>query len=320
MAKKAYRVRNWKDYNKSLVQRGSLTFWLSEDLIKQWATPEIKSTARGRPQKYPDGLILAALTLRQLYRIPLRTTEGFIRSVIELMKLPLETPNYTTFSIRGRNLSVPLCIPNQKESRHVLVDSTGIQIIGEGEWKTMLHGRSKHQVWRKLHLAVDAENHTILAMEMTESVRLDGNYLLPLVDKIDCQIKQIIGDGAYDKKSCYQAAYKRGAKAVFPPQHDAIIQRNKIKKNPALMQRDETIIFIGNGPDKEDRLKQWKKINGYHRRSLIETMMSRMKSIFGDQMRSRCYENQKTDLAIRCRIINKMNLLGMPTSIAINNI
>ena len=195
------------------------------------------------------------------------------------------------------------------------MDSTGIQVVGEGEWKVMRHGESRHQVWRKLHIAIDAGNQTILSAIMTESVRLDGNYLPTLIHKIEGEINQITGDGAYDKKGCYQAAYVRGAKAIFPPQHNARVQRNKIKKDPALNKRDAVIRFIQSGEDKGKQLKLWKEANNYPRRSLVETMMSRMKSIFGDQMRSRTFENQRTDLLIRCYAINKMNTLGLPKSI-----
>jgi hypothetical protein len=108
--------------------------------------------------------------------------------------------------------------------------------------------------------------------------------------------------------------YDRQAKPVFPPQHDACIQRNKYKKNPALEARDKTILAIGRESDRAERLKEWKETNDYHRRSLVETMMWRMKSTFGDQMRSRSFENQQTDLLIRCQMMNKISLLGLPVS------
>lgn len=315
MAKKAYRVRNWKDYNKSLVQRGSLTFWFSKDVIDNCKSDQ-KSNSHGN-QKYSDILIFCALTLRQLFRLPLRATEGLMKSLVELAKLSICTPNYSTICRRGKSLKVNLGIKKTSQARHVLIDSTGVKIVGEGQWKKLRHGESRHQVWRKLHIAMDADNQTILSATMTESVRLDGNYLPELINQIESPISQITGDGAYDKKNCYETAYKRKAKAVFPPQHNACIQRNKLKKNPALQARDEVISYVGRGANRDDRLKEWKKTNNYHRRSLVETMMSRMKSLFGDQMRSRTFENQRTDLLIRCYAINKINSLGLPMSEAI---
>jgi hypothetical protein len=315
MTKKVYRVRNWKEYNKGLVNRGSLTFWFSKEVIDNWR--QKKCGAHGN-QKYSDMVILCGLSLRQLFRLPLRATEGMMISLIELMKMDVDTPDYSTLSRRGKTLQVSLNVKDSSKARHVLVDSTGIQIIGEGEWKRLRHGESRHQVWRKLHIAMDAESHEILAATMTESVRLDGNYLPGLIDKIEGPISQITGDGAYDKKNCYRTAYARGAKPVFPPQHDACIQRNKIKKDPALIARDETILFIKNGENPEENRKLWKQQNNYHRRSLVETMMSRMKSLFGDEMRARTFENQYTDLMIRCYIINQMNRLGLPKSEVVN--
>ena len=315
MAKKAYRVRNWKDYNKSLVQRGSLTFWFSTEVINNWKREE-KDNSHGN-QKYSNMVIVCGLTLRQLFRLTLRATEGMMNSLIELMKLPVCAPNYSTLCRRGKRLKINLGVKKTLHSRHILVDSTGVQVIGEGEWKKLRHGESRHQLWRKLHIAMDADNQTILAATMTESVRLDGNYLPELIDQIDSLIDQITGDGAYDKKNCYEKAYERNAKPVFPPQRDACIQRNKHKKNPALEARDKTIKQIGRGQDREEQLKNWKQTNNYLRQTLIETMMSRMKTIFGDQMRSRTFENQRTDLLIRCYAINKINSLGLPMSEAI---
>jgi len=253
MAKKAYRVRNWEDYNKSLVQRGSLTFWFSKEVINDWSGNE-QVDAHGN-QKYSDMVILCGLTLRQLFRLPLRATQGMMKSLVELMKLTVFTPDYSTLCRRGKTLKINLGVKKTLRARHVLVDSTGVQVIGEGEWKRLRHGESRHQLWRKLHIAMDADEQTILSATMTESVRLDSNYLPGLVDEIEDDICQITGDGAYDKKRCYRAAHERGAKAVFPPQRDAIVQRNKIKKDPALLQRDRAIEFINGGDDKEERRK-----------------------------------------------------------------
>lgn len=309
MTKKVYRVRNWAEYNKGLVARGSLYVWFNQNEIK---------SAEGRHgnQSYSDALILCALTLRQLFSLTYRATEGFLRSLIELHRLRIPTPDYSTLCRRGKELKVSLGVPLSQKPRHILIDSTGVQVLGEGEWKRLKHGASRCQVWKKLHVALDAESLDIVAVEVTDSVRLDGNYLPGLIEQIDGPIKQITGDGAYDKQNCYESAYQRGAKPVFPPQHNATVQRNKIKKNPALIPRDELIIRLNAASDKEEALQTWKKENQYHRRSLVETNMSRMNFIFSDQMSARTPENQSTELTLRCRIINKMNRLGMPQSVA----
>lgn len=310
MTKKVYRVRNWSKYNKGLVSRGSLFVWFNKGQI---------SSAEGSHgnQVYSDLLILCALTIRQLFRLPYRATEGFLHSLIELNQLTIPTPDYSTLCRRSKGLKVNLGLQRTETPKHILIDSTGVQVLGEGEWKRLKHGESRCQVWKKLHIALDAESLDIVALDVTDSVRLDGNYLPGLIKRIDAPIKQITGDGAYDKQNCYECAHRLGAKPVFPPQHNAAVQRNKIKKNPALIPRDELIVRLNSAADKEEELRAWKKENNYHRRSLVETNMSRLNIIFGDQMSARTPENQWTDLAIRCRIINKMNRLGLPKSVAV---
>jgi IS5 family transposase len=310
MTKKVYRVRNWAEYNKGLVSRGSLYVWFDKK--------HIQSAEGSHGNKaYSDALILCALTLRQLFNLTYRATEGFLRSLIELHQLGIPTPDYSTLCRRAKALTVCLGAKSSKAPRHILIDSTGVQVLGEGEWKRLKHGESRCQVWKKLHIALDAGSLDIVALDVTDSVRLDGNYLPGLINQIKSPIEQITGDGAYDKKNCYETAYKRGAKPVFPPQHNAGVQRNKNKKNPALIPRDELINRLNSALDKEEELRVWKKENNYHRRSLAETNMSRLSFIFGDQMSARTPENQFTDLSIRCRIINKINRLGMPKSVAV---
>ncbi len=309
MTQKVYRVRNWSKYNKGLVSRGSLYIWFNKN--------QIKSAEGSHGNKcYSDALILCALTIRQIFDLPYRATEGFLLSLIELNRLAIPTPDYSTLCRRAKTLKVELSAKSSQSPRHILIDSTGVQVLGEGEWKRLKHGESRCQVWKKLHVALDAESLDIVALDVTDSVRLDGNYLPGLIEQIEGPIEQITGDGAYDKQNCYESAYQRGAKPVFPPQHNAAVQRNKIKKNPALIPRDDLITRLNSAHDKEEELRSWKKENNYHRRSLVETNMSRMNFIFSDQMSARTPENQLTDLTIRCRIINKMNKLGLPESVA----
>lgn len=310
MTKKVYRVRNWSEYNKGLVNRGSLSIWFDKKHME---------SAEGEHgnQSYSDALILCALTLRQLFGLTYRATEGFLRSLIELHHLKIPSPDYSTLCRRSKDLRVPLHIKPSNKPRHILIDSTGVQVLGEGEWKRLKHGDSRCQVWKKLHIALDADTLDIVAMDVTDSVRLDCNYLPGLIEQIKDPINQITGDGAYDKQNCYETALNRGAKPVFPPQHNAAVQRNKIKKNPALIPRDELIIQLNSAEDKEEALRIWKQQNNYHRRSLVETNMYRLNSMFSDKMSARTPENQRTELAIRCSIINRINKLGLPKSVVV---
>lgn len=313
--KRKYRVRNWKDYNKSLVGRGSLTFWFSPEVLKEWEKCE---SAEGHGnQRYSNWVITCGLSLRQLFRLPLRATQGLMRSIAEHLKLAVVAPNYTTLCRRSKDLKINLGAKPSEKGRDVLVDSTGVQIVGGSEWRQVKYGvspKNRWQQWRKLHVVMDAESRDILAAKLTESVCLDGNYLPGLIEEIPGHIEAMIGDGAYDKKGCYECAYRREAKAIFPVQHNARIQRNKHKKEAALMTRDEAIVEIGKGEERWAGLKKWKERTGYHKRSRIETLMFRMKTLFGDQIRSRTFERQRTDVLIRCYAINKMNLLGLPIS------
>ena len=314
MTKTVYRTRNWSSYNTSLKTRGSLNFWLSPEIMMAWKGHKILSPKPHGNQRHTDEIITFSLTIRQLFRLPLRATEGFVKSLATLMNLDLKTPDYSTLSRRSQHLKISLEHSSQEKKRHVLVDSTGVRVFGEGEWKVRQHGRSKRRLWRKLHIAMDEEDQMILSSEVTESQRHDGAILPLLIERIEGALYQITGDGAYDKKSCYRAAYKRGAKPVFPPQRDAIVQRNKHKKDPALIARDDVVKFMASGQDYKEQRKVWKQETGYHRRSLVENMMWRMKTLFGDEMRARSFANQQTDLLIRCYAMNLINTLGLPQS------
>ena len=305
---KAPGTRNWSLYNRSLVQRGDLCLWISEDLIRNWQ--KSNPSAHGN-QRFSEGVIKAAVILKQVYKLTLRTTEGFLRSVLKLMRLDLETPTFSTICRRSKSLKLDLCYSPSCHPRHILIDATGVRVTGEGEWKVRWHGRTKEQLWRKLHLAIDADSQMILAAEMTESVRLDCNYLEVLLGRIPGEIKEVTGDAGYDKKICYRAVQRRGAKPVFPPQKNASIQRNKIRQEELLKARDAVIRYVGKGPDRAMRLAAWKRENNYHKRSLAETSMSRLKYIFGDEVRARSFENQRTELYSRCYIMNQMSKLGL---------
>lgn len=308
-----YRVRNWRQYNKALMNRGSITVWISEEIANN-LTKRRAEAAHGN-QVYSDTLIELCLTLRQVYGRPLRATQGLVQSIFTLMKLKAPVPNYTTLSRRAKKLTIKLKARPNPTGRTILVDSTGVQVIGGTEWKKMRYKKQGRQLWRKLHVAIDAASQDICAALVTQSQNLDGNYMAPLLEQISSDVKTIIGDGAYDKKSCYETAFKRNARPVFPPQHNASVQRNKVNKHIPLTARDELIMYLNGGKSRRNRLTRWKKKSGYHQRSLVETTMSRLKYVFGDRVRSRVFENQVTDLMIRCAIMNKMNKLGLPDSV-----
>ena len=147
--KQQYRIRNWREYNSALARRGSLTFWFDEDAISSWLNHS-KSGKPGKPRTYGEACIQSMLVLKSVYHLPQRATYGLVCSLLELMDLDLPVPHPTILSRRAANLSIALPPLNRGEPLHVLVDSTGLKVFGEGEWKVRTHGISKRRTWRKL--------------------------------------------------------------------------------------------------------------------------------------------------------------------------
>jgi hypothetical protein len=197
LKKAKYRISNWREYNEALVNRGSLTFWFDEEAIEAWHETH-PSGRRGAPRLYSDIAIECALTLGAVFRLPLRASEGLVSSVIELTRLALPTPDYTTLCRRRGALQVllPRQLPNG--AVHVVVDATGLKVFGEGEWKVRQHGYGKRRTWRKLHLAVDEASHEILAAVLTTRDVGDNEVFADLLEQIDEPIEQVSADGSYD--------------------------------------------------------------------------------------------------------------------------
>jgi hypothetical protein len=214
--KTPYRVRNWGEYNQSLVKRGSLTLWISEEVIDAWINPQL-SGKRGASDYYSDLAIECMLTLRAVYHLPLRQTEGLMCSVIEAMHLEIESADYTTLCRRGKRLGVSLKPSASEGARHIVIDSTGVKVYGEGEWKVRQHGVSKRRTWRKVHLGIDVDTQEIVAVEVTTNDVGDCEVLPALLEQIDDEVAAVGADGAYDTAEVYQAIQKHGARSVIPP-------------------------------------------------------------------------------------------------------
>lgn len=161
MAKQTFKITNWAAYNKVLVNRGSLTFWLDESAIQAWYD-EPDTSSCGRPQRYSELAITTVLMPKRVFHLPLRAAHGFIDSIFILMKLPLRCPDYSCVSRRAKSVSVPFNTPTRGEIAHLVINSTGLKVFGEGEWKVKKHGQEKRRVWRKLHLAVDAGTYEVI--------------------------------------------------------------------------------------------------------------------------------------------------------------
>lgn len=302
-----YRTRNWSNYNEALVNRGSLTLWVEADVLDAWKNTK-KTGKCGASREYSDLAIETLLTLKVVYRLALRQTIGFARSIFKLMDVALKLPHYSTLSRRAATLSVKLSRQPAAEPCHLVVDSTGIKVYGEGEWKQRKHGKSKRRTWLKLHLGIDEATGEILAGEVTPNSVGDSQVVDELLDNIKEDIGQFSGDGAYDRVYVYDYVDERGAVATIPPRKGAKIWFHGNRKGPK-HQRDENLRRI-----RQIGRAAWKKESGYHRRSLSETGMYRIKAIFTGEVYARKIETQRTELMIECKALNKMTKLGMPDS------
>jgi hypothetical protein len=308
--KQQYRVRNWSEYNLALKQRGSLTFWVSEEAIEQWLNTKPSETL-GAPKTYSDTAIMSVLTVKNLFRLAGRQATGLIASLFELMQVELPVPDHSTVSRRMGKLSITLPIHDREQARHVVIDSTGIKVYGEGEWKVRQHGVSKRRTWRKLHLAVDETTGEILASVVSTNDWGDCEILPDLLGQIEGDIEQVSADGAYDTSDCYDTITERGAKPVIPPRKNAVIWQHGNRKAPP-HPRDIALRSV-----RKHGRKKWKQDADYHRRSLSETAMFRHKTAFGGKVLSRKFENQATELLCQCAMLNRMIQLGKPVSVPV---
>jgi transposase len=305
-------IRNWSDYNAGLKQRGSLTFWIDEDVLQGWVEPEL-SGKRGESRYYSDVAIATMGTIKSVYGLAGRQCQGFLESIFALMGLDLAVPDHSTLSRRLGQLSVSLPVVDKATARHVVVDSTGVKVYGEGEWKTRQHGISKRRTWRKLHLGMDEATGEILVGVVTTNKVHDGTVLKDILDGIEDKIEQVSADGAYDHRHCYDEIAERQAKPVIPPRKDAVIWQHGNCKAPP-HPRDENLRYI-----RKHGRKKWKRDANYHRRSLAETTMFRFKTIFGGKVRSRKFDNQAVELLLQCAALNRMIQIAKPDSLMLDD-
>jgi hypothetical protein len=307
--KTLYRVKNWSEYDQALVKRGSITFWLSEDLAETWRHASHGEKQRGSPFEYSEKAIEIMQTVKNVFHLPNRATEGFLRSVFEMLEVDLRVPDHTTLSRRGKGLKVSL--PKKAEGHlDIVMDSSGLKIFGEGEWKVRSHGASKRRTWRKLHLAIDPRSGEIQAAALTTNSVSDSQMVPSLLVQIEQPIDRCAADGAYDKRNVYDSLNKHAPDAILliPPRKNARIWQHGNTKAERL-RRDENLRAI-----RKSGRKDWKQQSGYHIRSLAETTMFRLKSIFGDRLSARRIETQISQALIRCAALNRMTHLGMPDS------
>src|SRR5579863_324852 len=309
--KDKHRIRNWGQYNQSLVNRGSITFWFDEAAIAKWYSVE-RSNKPGRPETYSDDAIRCGLLIKAVFRTALRFLQGFIGSIIKILGIDLVCPHYSVFSRRAKNLQIPLRkFLKPGEKLNVVFDSTGLKVFGEGEWKVRKHGYSKRRTWRKVHVGMCLDSGQVVVSAMTSNNVSDDEAMVHMMGALEnVPLGDILGDGAYDTIDCREAVYDLGGKPVIQPDKNA--KEQKRGRIPALKERDEAIRRIRERG--EDCRSLWKKEVGYHQRSRVETLMFRYKTILGGRLTTRREWTQATEVSIKLDALNRMTELGMPQS------
>lgn len=304
-----YRPCNWIDYNKALIERGRLSLWVNSEDLQKWYDLNINVIGRGSTRIYSNWAIAMLNTLRFVFNMTLRATQGFLESLFKLMNVQFKIPHYSTLSRRLANL--PFDLGNMlalDEPIHLAIDSTGLKVYGEGEWKVRQHGYSKRRTWRKIHIAIDPVSQEIINVVVSTNDVKDNEVIEDLFEGIEQPIEAVYADGAYDAKNVYSACDKREAQAVIPPCKGAKINQHG-NSNAAPYQRDENIREI-----RKQGKATWKENNGYHNRSLSETVMFRLKSAFGLHLKSRKFENQASEVFLKCKVLNIFASIGLANS------
>ncbi|WP_372572603.1 IS5 family transposase [Ruegeria jejuensis] len=306
--KQRHRVTNWPEYNEGLRQRGDLTVWVSEDALGLWSAP--RRTTRGGQPRYSDLAIELCLTLGMVFKQPLRQTQGLMRSIAGLLGFEIAVPDFSTLSRRGKGLTLPATRKTDRSDPvHLVVDSTGMKVFGEGGWLEEKHKtKRKRRSWRKLHLGLDLVSGEIVCSDLTNDEVGDPTVLPELLDQVDGPVSLFLADGAYDGEPTSDLLAVRFGSMIevtIPPPKNAILSPNAAQDPTA---RDRHIVEI----ESRGRMA-WQKATGYNQRSRGETLMGRWKTVIAPKLKARGFENQKTEAGIGVRVLNRMTGIGRPS-------
>lgn len=298
-----YQVTNWSEYNNALIHRGSITIWLEAGLKDSWLYAGDRKP--GGKVEYSDMAIEFLMTIKQVYRLTYRSLQGFCHSIFQLSGMEqLKVPSYSQIQRRGKELKVNIQVRKEsKGSLHVVIDSTGLKVFGEGEWKVRKHGWTKRRTWRKIHMASDGNDLEILSVILTGNDIDDSTGGVEAVNSIEEGITEVAADGAYDKKQ-FRNNLPPEVVQKIPPQRNAVVS-----DAPGMEQRNSAIQSI-----KKFGREKWKEMSGYHIRSKSEVNMYRYKVAFSEKLSSRKPETEKIEVELKSKILNKFVTLGMPKS------
>jgi hypothetical protein len=307
--KQKYKVTNWSEYTAALRSRGAIDVWLSEDAISQWYEKDMAYDGTGTPKRFSDFAITTCHEIRQVYRLPLRQTQGFIDSIFRLLDVPLVCPDFSCLSKRLGELHIEVPRYNKTDKavdgiHAIAVDSTGLKRFGRGEWHQEKYALSNKASWRKLHAAVN-QDHYFEGCALTDRFTHDDQQVEPLLAQIKQPIDHFSGDGAYDETPVYDAVtdHSPNADVVIPP------RSNAVENDSAAAQRNRNITEI-----EENGRMLWQKMRQYGRRNYSELGVQRYQRILGNVMHAREFSRQKQEAMIGCGVLNKMTSLGMPAS------
>ena len=303
--KKAYRVRNWREYEAGLRDRGSLTVWISitGGKLANWDAVRSKKRKPGRQRRYSDHAIATAVTVSMVFSLASRQTEGFLRSLLGLLNLDNDVPDHTTISRpKARLEKVRFYQGGSKAPVHILIDSSGLAVhVGQ------LRNPPRDRDYRKLHLCVDELSGDVIACNLTSKSARDSTRVASLVGQIDRPIAPARADAAYDVNGVYEAIDDhrgdRSPRVLIPPRKDAQLASESVgsrERNRNIRARAR----VGK--------RRWRIESGYNKRSKVETTFHRYKSILGRAMRARGLVSQRVEARIGCKILNTMAALGMP--------
>ncbi|MCC0062644.1 MAG: IS5 family transposase [Defluviimonas sp.] len=294
-----YRTTNWSTYNSALRERGSLLIWLDKEMA--WHAP--LEGRPGRPPVFSNAAIQFCLSIKVLFKLPLRQTAGMVASLLHLAGLDWPVPDYSTLCRRQKTLQVQILYRRAGGPLNLLVDSTGIKFLGDGEWQARKHGVQGRRQWRKGHLAMDTATSDIRAVEFTPGRDGDSPVLPDMLDQIpeDEEIGTVTADGAYDTRRCHSAILARGAVPIIPIRKNGRLWREDC---PAAIARNETLRAT-----RHYGRAFWKRWTGYHARSRIEAKMRCLKS-FGERIAARDPDRQTAEIQIRIALMNRFNALG----------
>jgi len=288
--------RDWSKYNKQLVNRGKINFWISPQISKDWKASKQKKN--GHPFVYADEIIKAMCYIRFKFHLSLRETEGFFISIIQYISL-MKVPCYTQLCRRMKTLELPPELLAKQGVTDIILDTTGLKICGAGEWRAEKYGGKKG--WKKLHIAMDPESGKLLLAEISDEHVHDTKHLEEGLQRANKRKGRVLIDGIADSKKCYELAARYKKELITPPKKGAVFRKEK-----GYEKRNEAIgIIKALGGDKNAK-SIWSKLVGYNRRVVVESMISRWKRLYGDDLKSRCEQRRKIEVYLKARMINAM--------------